>query len=47
MFGFTNHGIQQDFHIENPQSKQLKIKWKVEYKYNGESKEDTGVSVLE
>ncbi|RCK55882.1 ADP-ribosylation factor-binding protein GGA2 [Candida viswanathii] len=47
IFGFNNHGIQQDFNIENPQSKLLKIKWKVEYKINGESKEDTGISVLE
>ncbi|KAL6453639.1 GGA2 ADP-ribosylation factor-binding protein GGA2 [Candida maltosa Xu316] len=47
LFGFNNHGISQDFNIENPLSKQLKIKWKVEYQLNGESKEEAGVSVLE
>ncbi|EGW34966.1 uncharacterized protein SPAPADRAFT_58089 [Spathaspora passalidarum NRRL Y-27907] len=47
IFGFNHHGTTQDFGIENPQSKQLKIKWKVEYLVNGEHKEDTGVAVLE
>ena len=47
IFGFNNHGIQQDFNIENPLSKQLKIKWKVEYHINGSANEETGVSVLE
>ncbi|CAX44553.1 Golgi-localized, ADP-ribosylation factor binding protein, putative [Candida dubliniensis CD36] len=47
IFGFNNHGIQQDFNIENPLSKQLKIKWKVEYQINGVANEENGVSVLE
>ncbi|KAI5961194.1 GGA2 [Candida pseudojiufengensis] len=46
LYGFNNHGISQEFSVENPQSKQLKIKWKVEYKIDNEVKEDTGVSVL-
>ncbi|KAG7661312.1 GGA2 [[Candida] subhashii] len=47
ILGFNNHGATQDFVIDNPNSKQLKIKWKAEYKVDGNSKEDTGVSVLE
>ncbi|KAI5961722.1 GGA2 [Candida margitis] len=47
IYGFNNHGASQDFTIENPQQKQLKIKWKVEYKVGNESQEDTGVSILE
>ncbi|CAK9438663.1 uncharacterized protein LODBEIA_P28870 [Lodderomyces beijingensis] len=47
LYGFNNHGVSQDFTIENPQSKSLKIKWKVDYKVGSESKEETGVSVLE
>ncbi|KAI5955671.1 GGA2 [Candida jiufengensis] len=46
LYGFNNHGISQEFNIENPQSKQLKIKWKIEYKISNETKEDTGVTVL-
>ncbi|CCG22663.1 Gga2 protein [Candida orthopsilosis Co 90-125] len=44
--GLTNEGITQDFTIENPQEKQLKIKWKVEYKVGNELKDDTGVTIL-
>ncbi|KAG5421977.1 GGA2 [Candida metapsilosis] len=44
--GFANEAITQDFTIENPQEKQLKIKWKVEYKVGQELQEDTGVTVL-
>lgn len=47
ILGFNNHGVTQDFVIENPNLKQLKIKWKVEYKVDGATREDTGVSVLE
>ncbi|KAK6200240.1 VHS domain-containing protein [Scheffersomyces amazonensis] len=46
LFGFANNGISQDFTIENPQSKQLKIKWKVEYAVGGAKSEETGVSIL-
>lgn len=44
--GFANEGISQEFVVENPQEKQLKIKWKVEYKVGNELKEDTGVTIL-
>ena len=46
IYGFNNHGVSQDFTIGNPQLKQLKIKWKVEYKTGSEQAEETGVSVL-
>ncbi|RLV94370.1 ADP-ribosylation factor-binding protein GGA2 [Spathaspora sp. JA1] len=47
IYGFKTHGTTQEFSIENPQLKQLKIKWKVEYVVNGQQQEETGVCVLE
>lgn len=44
---FTNNGATQDFSIENPQNKALKIKWKAEFSVNGQASEELGVSVLE
>lgn len=44
---FTNNGATQDFTIENPQGKALKIKWKAEFSVNGQASEESGVSVLE
>lgn len=46
IYGFTNNSISQDFTIENSLDKQLKIKWKAEYTIGGETKDETGVSVL-
>lgn len=42
----SNRGVSQRFSIENPNSKPLKIKWKVEYSSNGQVFEETGVSTL-
>ncbi|ODV65472.1 VHS-domain-containing protein [Hyphopichia burtonii NRRL Y-1933] len=44
--GSSNQLVYQEFSIENNMNKQLKIKWKVEYKVNGENFEETGVNVL-
>lgn len=46
LYALSNHGVLQDFSIENPQQKSLKIKWKVEYILNGQPTTETGVSVL-
>ncbi|CUM63095.1 uncharacterized protein PRCAT00000661001 [Priceomyces carsonii] len=46
LYGFSNQGINQEFSIENNLDKQLKVKWKVEYKIGNEPKEETGVAVL-
>lgn len=46
IYGFANRAFSQEFSIENPNNKQLKVKWKLEYVQNGQSKEQTGVSVL-
>lgn len=43
---FANRGFSQEFSIENPSNKQLKVKWKLEYTLGGQGKELTGVSVL-
>lgn len=47
LYGFSNQGLNQEFSIENSLNKQLKIKWKVDYTFNGQHLEETGVSVLE
>lgn len=46
LYGFVNRGFSQEFTIENPNNKPLKVKWKIEYSLNGQAKEETGVSVL-
>lgn len=46
IYGFANRGFSQEFSIENPNNKALKVKWKIEYTLNGQGKEETGVSVL-
>lgn len=46
IYGFASRGFSQEFSIENPNNKQLKVKWKLEYVLNGQNKEETGVSVL-
>lgn len=43
---FATRGVSQQFEIENPNKKQLKVKWKVEYLTAGTRQELTGVSVL-
>lgn len=45
--GFQQHGIVQEFSIENSTDKPLKVKWKVEYVIGGQQKEESGVNVLE
>ncbi|RLV88451.1 ADP-ribosylation factor-binding protein GGA2 [Meyerozyma sp. JA9] len=47
IYPFTTHSVSQEFSIENPMSKQLKVKWKVEYRENNEHKEETGVTILD
>lgn len=47
IYPFTTHSVLQEFSIENPMSKQLKVKWKVEYRVNNEHKEETGVTILD
>lgn len=44
--GFASRAITQDITVENPASKQLRIKWKVVYTTNGQRKEETGVTSL-
>ncbi|KAI3403919.2 GGA2 [Candida oxycetoniae] len=46
IYAFNNHGVSQDFTIENPQSKQLKVKWKVDYQVGNETKEENGINVI-
>lgn len=46
IYGFANRGFSQQFTIENPNNKPLRVKWKIEYTLNGLAKEETGVSVL-
>lgn len=46
LYSFSNQGLSQEFTIENSLNKQLKIKWKVDYTFNGQQLEETGVSVL-
>jgi hypothetical protein len=47
IYPFTTHSVLQEFSIENPMSKQLKVKWKVEYRVNNEHKEEAGVTILD
>ena len=47
LYGLAQHAISQEFSIENTLDKPLKIKWKTEYVFKGEVKEETGVSMLE
>lgn len=44
---FSKQAVSQDFKIENPSRKNLKVKWKVEYVINNQNKEQSGVSILE
>lgn len=46
IYGFSTNGIYQEFSIQNDANKLLKVKWKVEYKVNGQLQEETGVSEL-
>lgn len=46
IYSFASRGFSQQFAIDNPNNKPLKVKWKLEYVLNGQSKEQTGVSVL-
>lgn len=47
IYPFSNQSVLQEFVIDNPNGKQLKVKWKVEYTVNNETKEETGVTVLD
>lgn len=47
IYAFGNQTLSQEFTVENPQNKQLKVKWKVEYTINANHTEETGVSVLD
>lgn len=44
--GTNQPTVTQEFSIENNMNKQLKVKWKAEYKIDNEHKEESGVSLL-
>lgn len=46
LYGFSNNGVSQEFSIQNDSNKALKVKWKVEYTVNNQTREETGVSNL-
>lgn len=43
---FAARGFSQEFSIENPVNKALKVKWKLEYSANGQAHTETGISNL-
>ncbi|QBM89274.1 Adaptin C-terminal domain-containing protein [Metschnikowia aff. pulcherrima] len=47
IYGFSNRGISQEFVVENPASKPLKFKWKLEYTMNGAAEVEQGVVSLD
>ncbi|GEQ70107.1 hypothetical protein JCM33374_g3783 [Metschnikowia sp. JCM 33374] len=47
VYGFSNRGISQEFIVENPSSKPLKFKWKLEYSSGGQIEVEQGVVTLD
>ena len=47
IYGFSQRGLSQEFVVENPLSKPLKFKWKLEYTSGGQNEVEQGVVSLD